>query len=569
MSSAGAAGSAAVSTALCGAATMDVNSYAFRVEWLDTMAALKRPFRLLFFEKRDGTTEAELVRRAARGKETRDDGDRGAQTAPSPASRAARSPARWPPASSAQFDLKNKKVFLKRIHVPGLSLDKIFLGAKLMMYGRWRRGRARPCRLRCPRGARVVRRHRRKGVDGIGGRGVVRREGPGPRCGSGTDDSTSSSSSCPTRVSFLPPCSFRPRSFGRQMTVVDYEDARTRAALEKAQRRCLGLVGAEALSVLGPIWSRIEGSGAKVARSKMVALSSSDAAALFGSPAPCVHEPGERGEEGADSHLLSLCPSLNHTPPLFSFPFFSVFFLVFLLSAFPLASPFCFLAHCVLCAARHRGRSVVLELIGEDAAGVWAATVDWAAGELGVPPESLLTTASEDLESLAAEAVFGTSPVTSAPAITALAATGGGASGGASARAPPAPSVAGSRFPSARATTATMRECAVAIILPHLVASGAAGAALQQLQTETEAAGLSLTALQSFDLSLVMAEEFYEVYRDVVPEFRDMAAELSSGVCVVLEFSGPDAVNTLRTIVGPRDGDVAKRIRCVLREGGN
>lgn len=46
---------------------MDRARYAFRVEWLDTAASLRREFVLIYFERRDGKDEVEMVRPAANG----------------------------------------------------------------------------------------------------------------------------------------------------------------------------------------------------------------------------------------------------------------------------------------------------------------------------------------------------------------------------------------------------------------------------------------------------------------------------------------------------------------------
>jgi hypothetical protein len=46
---------------------------------------------------------------------------------------------------------------------------------------------------------------------------------------------------------------------------------------------------------------------------------------------------------------------------------------------------------------------------------------------------------------------------------------------------------------------------------------------------------------------------------------QDMARELSTGAFIVVELSGSDAVNSFREVCGPRDVDVAKRIRSALR----
>lgn len=73
--------------------------------------------------------------------------------------------------------------------------------------------------------------------------------------------------------------------------------------------------------------------------------------------------------------------------------------------------------------------------------------------------------------------------------------------------------------------------------------------------------GLQVTAMQLFDVDLPAAEEFYEVYKGVVPDFMDMARELSTTTLLAVELSGEDAVHRFREVAGPRDVDVARRVR--------
>jgi nucleoside-diphosphate kinase len=75
--------------------------------------------------------------------------------------------------------------------------------------------------------------------------------------------------------------------------------------------------------------------------------------------------------------------------------------------------------------------------------------------------------------------------------------------------------------------------------------------------------GLQVSALELLDIDLVASEEFLEVYKNVVPEYVDMARELSSGPFLAVELTGESAVERFREICGPRDVDVAKRIRYV------
>jgi nucleoside diphosphate kinase len=47
---------------------------------------------------------------------------------------------------------------------------------------------------------------------------------------------------------------------------------------------------------------------------------------------------------------------------------------------------------------------------------------------------------------------------------------------------------------------------------------------------------------------------------------QDLVVEYSSGTAVAVEVCGPQAVRRVRDIVGPRDIDVAKRVRCAKQD---
>jgi nucleoside diphosphate kinase len=114
---------------------------------------------------------------------------------------------------------------------------------------------------------------------------------------------------------------------------------------------------------------------------------------------------------------------------------------------------------------------------------------------------------------------------------------------------------------SAASATARMSGCSVAVVLPHAVASDGFGSLLQELLDGASSRGLRLTAVGMRDLDEVTSEEFLEVYKGVEPSFREMASQLAYGPCLAVEFSGEDAVRKLREVAGPRDVDVAKRVR--------
>jgi len=63
--------------------------------------------------------------------------------------------------------------------------------------------------------------------------------------------------------------------------------------------------------------------------------------------------------------------------------------------------------------------------------------------------------------------------------------------------------------------SAYFTSCAVCIIKPHAVASGDAGKIIDIILEE----GFEISAMEMFTLDKPTAEEFYEVYRGVLPEF--------------------------------------------------
>ena len=116
--------------------------------------------------------------------------------------------------------------------------------------------------------------------------------------------------------------------------------------------------------------------------------------------------------------------------------------------------------------------------------------------------------------------------------------------------------------PEARpSTTAKLENCSVAVVRPHAVQTGLVGPILDILAS----AGFVATAIESFTLDKVGAQEFLEVYKGVVPEYHSMVEQLTSGLCVAIEVQYPadpaSVVPKLREICGPSDPAVAQRIR--------
>lgn len=106
-------------------------------------------------------------------------------------------------------------------------------------------------------------------------------------------------------------------------------------------------------------------------------------------------------------------------------------------------------------------------------------------------------------------------------------------------------------------STAKMRDCSVCVIKPHAIRDGAAGEIVSTFQNE----GLSVTAMEMFNLDVQAAEEFLEVYKGVVPEYNGLVEQLCSGPCIAVEMQASEAVKRVRDICGPMDPVIGKHIR--------
>lgn len=56
-------------------------------------------------------------------------------------------------------------------------------------------------------------------------------------------------------------------------------------------------------------------------------------------------------------------------------------------------------------------------------------------------------------------------------------------------------------------------------------------------------------------------EEFYDVYKGVLPEYVPLIEHFISGPCIVLEIRQENAVLAFRELVGPHDPEIAKYLR--------
>lgn len=105
--------------------------------------------------------------------------------------------------------------------------------------------------------------------------------------------------------------------------------------------------------------------------------------------------------------------------------------------------------------------------------------------------------------------------------------------------------------------TSTLDSCSCGIIKPHAVKSKLLGPIIDHIISQ----GYEISAATSIYFDKVQSEEFYEVYKGVVPEYADHVQQLCSGLVVALEVRAESAVSVFRQTAGPWDTDMAKELR--------
>ena len=106
-------------------------------------------------------------------------------------------------------------------------------------------------------------------------------------------------------------------------------------------------------------------------------------------------------------------------------------------------------------------------------------------------------------------------------------------------------------------TTAQLNNCTLCIIKPHIIAAGQAGMIIDLILQE----GFEISAMEMFNLNKQTAEEFYDVYKGVLPEYVPLIDHMSSGPVIVLEVRQENVVSNFRALVGPHDPEIAKHLR--------
>jgi len=106
-------------------------------------------------------------------------------------------------------------------------------------------------------------------------------------------------------------------------------------------------------------------------------------------------------------------------------------------------------------------------------------------------------------------------------------------------------------------TIPQLSNCSCLIIKPHIILEGRAGKVIDILLSN----GFEISAMEMFYLDKVTAEEFFEVYKGVLPEYAAIIEHVSSGPIIAMEVRQENVVESLRSLVGPHDPEIAKILR--------
>lgn len=106
-----------------------------------------------------------------------------------------------------------------------------------------------------------------------------------------------------------------------------------------------------------------------------------------------------------------------------------------------------------------------------------------------------------------------------------------------------------------------LENSTLAVIKPHAIKEANLGHIVSEILNR----GFKINVLKMQILERVNCEEFYEVYRGILPEYIAMVAELASGVCMAMEICSKDesldTYKEFREFCGPMDPEVAKLLR--------
>jgi len=101
-------------------------------------------------------------------------------------------------------------------------------------------------------------------------------------------------------------------------------------------------------------------------------------------------------------------------------------------------------------------------------------------------------------------------------------------------------------------------NCSLCIIKPHSIKAQDVGSILSAISNEN----FIISALFSVHLTYPMAEDIFDVYKTIFPQYSASLEQLCSGVCVcVIITGGEDVVKRFREFVGPMNPELARNVR--------
>ena len=81
-------------------------------------------------------------------------------------------------------------------------------------------------------------------------------------------------------------------------------------------------------------------------------------------------------------------------------------------------------------------------------------------------------------------------------------------------------------------TTSVFNNCTLCLIKPLILREGLAGQVIDAILE----AGFEISAIDLFTLSRQVIEEFYDVYKSVLPEYVPIIKDMSNGLLLALEI---------------------------------
>ena len=100
-----------------------------------------------------------------------------------------------------------------------------------------------------------------------------------------------------------------------------------------------------------------------------------------------------------------------------------------------------------------------------------------------------------------------------------------------------------------------LNNCSCLVIKPHAILD--AGKIIDIILKS----GFEISCLEMFYLDKTSAEEFFDVYKGVLPEYASIIEHVTTGPVIALEIRQENVVNSLRELVGPHDPEIARQLR--------